>query len=114
MSAAYVINGRAYECPVQLAAQTLGGKWKMHIVWHLLQEPEIRFAELRRRILGGITEKMLISSLKELEADGLVARDAHPVVPPRVYYSLTSRGTSLAPIIRELAQFGKAYAAPPA
>jgi len=107
--ATYEIGGRAYECPVQLAAETLGGKWKLHIAWHLAQEPDLRFSELRRRILGGISEKMLITSLKDLEADGLITRTAFPEVPPRVSYALTPTGQELVPVLAAMSAFGKHY-----
>lgn len=107
----YSINGRTYGCPIQLTSDTMGGKWKMHIIWHLSQADAIRFGELKRRILGGITEKMLIQTLKELELDGLILRKAYPDIPPKVEYSLSPQGEKLLPVMDAMAMFGKNYRA---
>lgn len=107
----YRIADRTYECPVQLAAETVGGKWKLHIIWQLSQERELRFAELRRRILGDISEKVLTTALRDLERDGLITRHARPVVPPHVSYALSADGERLLPVLTAMASFGRTYAA---
>lgn len=104
----FAIANRQYECPVQLAAETLGGKWKLHIVWHLSHD-DLRFGELRRRILGNISEKVLIASLKDMQRDGLVERTDFATVPPKVVYSLTDQGTRLLPIVTAMGAFGRLY-----
>jgi len=81
----------------------------MHIIWHLSQSKVVRFGELKRLILGDITEKMLIQTLKELSSDGLIIRKAYPTVPPKVEYSLSSKGEELLPVMRAMAEFGKTY-----
>src|SRR5215468_6452304 len=84
---------KSYGCPVEAAVEVFGRKWKPVILWWLHQRTW-RFAELRRQ-MPGITEKMLTHQLRELEADGVVARRVYPTVPPKVEYSLTEYGESL-------------------
>jgi DNA-binding HxlR family transcriptional regulator len=75
------------------------------ILWWL-QQRTWRFAELRRQI-PGVTEKMLTQQLRELEADGIVARRVYPTVPPRVEYSLTEYGESLKRALRAICDWGR-------
>ncbi len=88
------------DCPARKVLSLLAEKWALLII-HALSERTYRTAELRRRI-GGISEKMLIQSLRRLEQHGLVARQSYPEVPPRVEYSLTPLGFSLSSVVREL------------
>src|SRR5215472_7773516 len=81
---------KVYNCPVEAAIDVIGGKWKPLILWWLHHRTH-RFAELRR-LMPGITEKMLTQQLRELEADGIVHRRIYPTVPPKVEYSLTDWG----------------------
>jgi len=92
-------------CPAEATIGVLGGRWKAHIVWLLLQGTH-RFGELRRR-LPGVTQKVLTQQLRELEADGVVNRKVFAEVPPRVEYSLTDRGRSLKPVIDAMCKWGK-------
>jgi DNA-binding HxlR family transcriptional regulator len=94
----------AVGCPVEVALDLVGGKWKGVIVYHLLQST-LRFNELRRR-LPTATQRMLTRQLRELEECGLVNREIFPQVPPRVDYSLTEEGRSLAPIILAMHDWG--------
>ncbi|ODJ48797.1 winged helix-turn-helix transcriptional regulator [Brochothrix thermosphacta] len=87
----------------------LSNKWKVLIIRELLIETQ-RFNALQRT-LGGITQKVLTSNLKEMEKSGLVNREVFPVTPPHVEYSLTSRGRSLEPILETMAVWGLAYMA---
>ena len=96
---------KTYNCPVEAAVDVFGGKWKALILWWL-QQRTWRFAELRRQ-LPGITEKMLTHQLRELEADGIVARRIYPTVPPKVEYSLTEYGQSLKRALREICDWGR-------
>ena len=84
----------------------LGGKWKCLILWHL-KAGSLRFGELRRG-LDGVTQKMLTQQLRQLEADGIVSREVHRVVPPRVDYTLTERGLSLLPIVDRMEEWSRA------
>lgn len=92
-------------CPVTRAVQAIGGKWKLHIVFHLMAG-KMRFSELQRAI-PGITQQMLTAQLRELETDGIVSRKVYPVVPPKVEYSLTELGLKLRTITDALAEWGQ-------
>jgi DNA-binding HxlR family transcriptional regulator len=99
------VRAKTYNCPVEAAVDVFGGKWKALILWWL-QDRTWRFAELRRQI-PGITEKMLTQQLRELEADGVVARRVYPTVPPKVEYSLTEYGWSLKRALRAICDWGQ-------
>jgi DNA-binding HxlR family transcriptional regulator len=87
-------------CPAERALAVIGGRWKVPIIWHLFPGCR-RFSELRRD-LPGITQKMLIQQLRELERDGIVLRRVYPQVPPKVEYSLTRTGKSLEPVVKAM------------
>lgn len=89
------------ECPVTYVMEKIGGYWKPIILFHLLSGNK-RYSDLRKSI-PAITEKMLIQHLKQLEADNLVLREAKPVVPPHVTYSLTKAGEALKPVLYAMA-----------
>ena len=82
------------------------GKHKMSILYCLMEYQPVRFNEMRR-YLGGVSDRTLSRSLKELEADGLVARREYPQIPPRVEYSLTERGASLMEVLDLLCVWGE-------
>jgi DNA-binding HxlR family transcriptional regulator len=92
-------------CPVTRAVGVIGGKWKLFIVYHLMGGT-CRFGELQRRI-PGITQQMLTSQLRELEADGIVSRKVYAQVPPKVEYSLTPLGCELEALTDRLADWGQ-------
>ena len=87
-------------CPSRVVLDHVTSKWGVLILVALSGET-LRWGELRRRALG-ISEKMLAQTLRTLERDGLVHRDAQPVIPPRVDYSLTPRGRELAALLLPL------------
>jgi DNA-binding HxlR family transcriptional regulator len=87
-------------CPARGVLEVLAEKWALLLI-HMLAGGPARTAELRRRI-GGISDKMLIQTLRRLERNGFVARRAYPEVPPRVEYSLTALGASLSDPITTL------------
>ena len=95
------------ECPVEMTLQLIGDKWKVLIIRDLLTGTK-RFSELMRSVTG-ITQKVLTSNLRSMEADGLVNRKVYPQVPPKVEYSLTETGLSLKPILDSMAQWGIEY-----
>ena len=78
---------------VQATLKVVGGKWKPPILY-LLSLKTMRFGQLKKNI-AGITQKMLTQELREMEADGLVARKVYAEIPPKVEYSLTAYGKSL-------------------
>jgi DNA-binding HxlR family transcriptional regulator len=86
---------------LECALKVLGGRWKMLILFHLFSAPVLRFSELRRAITG-VSHKMLIQQLRELEKDGVVDRTVYPEVPPRVEYALTKDGIALLPALQAL------------
>ena len=98
-----------FRCYFQLAMMVIGGKWKPKVLFHLGQNEAVRFGALRRAVYG-ISEKMLIQSLKELEKDGLVNRKVYRQVPPKVEYSLTEIGRSFVPVLNAMFDWGQSYA----
>lgn len=97
----------SYDCPVEAAVEVIGGKYKVIIIWNLIDKT-LRYCQLRKAIPKA-TPKMLSRQLKELESDGIVNRTLYPVVPPKTEYSLTEMGKTLAPIIIALCKWGEAY-----
>jgi len=98
------MKSHTYGCGLEAALDVVGGKWKVLILWHLVSNP-CRFGKLRR-LVAGISEKMLIQSLREMEGDGIVVRKDFQEVPPRVEYSLTRFGISLTEALRPLCEWG--------
>jgi DNA-binding HxlR family transcriptional regulator len=90
-------------CPSRLVLEHVTSRWGVLVLAALL-ERSYRFSELRRAI-GGVSEKMLAQTLQTLERDGFVHRDAKPVIPPRVDYSLTALGEEAARQVWELARW---------
>lgn len=86
----------------------IGGKYKMVILYWLYRNQIVRFNELQR-LIGGVSYKMLSSTLKELERDGLVLRTQYPEVPPRVDYRLSDDGVSLIPVLDAMCVRGNAH-----
>jgi len=96
-------------CPVEATLDLIDGKWKGVILFHLMAGA-VRFNELRRR-LGAITQRMLTRQLRELEESGLIVRTVYPQVPPKVEYTLSEDGRSLAPVIAALHDWGTGWLA---
>lgn len=94
-------------CSVERALSLIDGKWKIVVLYKLLQEGTLRFGALRR-LIPGVTQRMLTRQLRELEADGLIVRVVYAQVPPRVEYSLSARGRSLEPVLLALKHWGDA------
>ena len=97
---------RDFSCGLDVALAVIGGKWKPLILFHLGGGAR-RFGELRR-LVTGISEKMLIQHLKELEADRIVSRTDYREVPPRVDYATTAFGRTLANALMPLCAWGDA------
>ena len=87
--------------PVRNVLSRIGDKWSMLVLFTLETNKNQRFKELQRNI-PDISQKMLTTTLKMLEGDNLVHREAFPEIPPRVEYSLTDKGQSLLPLIDNL------------
>ncbi len=90
-------------CPVTYLMERIGGYWKPIILFNLLSGSK-RYSELRKSV-PSITEKVLIQQLKQLEADGLLIREARPVVPPYVVYSLSEAGWRLREVLVAMASW---------
>jgi DNA-binding HxlR family transcriptional regulator len=95
-----IIRNRTEACPIEELMDMLGGRWKVFILWELIQSPR-RSAELRRSI-PPITQKVFIEQLRDLENSGLVKRTIYPAVPPRVEYEATALGHSLREILKSM------------
>lgn len=96
-----------YGCPVQATINVLAGKWKVMILWHLGFGSK-RFAELKR-ILPGVSEKVLTSQLRQLQADRVVNRTSDGAAPARVDYRLTEAGERLIPEMERLCDWGSRH-----
>jgi DNA-binding HxlR family transcriptional regulator len=92
------------DCNLTYAVQLMGGRWKLLILMQLNSGTQ-RYGELKKKI-ANITERMLTLQLRELEADGLIARQVFAEVPPRVEYTLTDIGRELVPICDALHTWG--------
>ncbi|MEV0340999.1 helix-turn-helix domain-containing protein [Nocardia sp. NPDC050713] len=96
-------------CGMSVAIDVVGGKWKLHLMWVLGEQPQ-RFGEIRR-LLHGVSEKVLAENLRQMEASGVVHREVFPEIPPRVEYSLTPIGQELAVALRPLEEWGDKHRA---
>ena len=94
-------------CGVTATVEVIGGRWKPTILFQLKDQPR-RFNELRR-LVPGITQRMLTLQLRALEQDGIVSRTVHNSVPPQVEYSFTKKGWSLGPILDAMEEWGDAH-----
>jgi DNA-binding HxlR family transcriptional regulator len=93
------------DCPSRLVLEHVTSRWGVLVLAALL-ERSYRFSELRREV-AGVSEKMLAQTLQTLERDGFVHRDAKPVIPPRVDYSLTGLGKEAAEQVWALARWAE-------
>jgi len=111
-----VMSIKEYEGKIKLLTDTpfgytlsiIGGKWRLVILYWLIEHETVRYNELRR-LIGTITYKTLSAQLKEMEADGLIIRKEYPQVPPKVEYSLSEKGRSLYPIMEAMCDWGVQY-----
>ncbi|HAE94050.1 MAG: transcriptional regulator [Hyphomonas sp.] len=98
---------RPFICGLDAALRLIGGKWKPLILFFLARQP-MRYGELKRSI-DGVSDKMLIQQLKEMERHGIVSRTDHGEVPPRVDYALTDFGRGLSAAFVSLCEWGEAH-----
>ena len=98
-----------HSCPVRHTLDLIGGKWKLPII-SLLSRGTLRFTEIERA-LPGISARMLIKELKELESHALLTRTIFASVPLRVEYTLTDAGRSLGPLLRAMHEWGSQHMA---
>lgn len=97
----------AFTCGLDAALAVIGGKWKPLILFHLAHDTR-RYGDLKRAV-NGVSDKMLIQHLKELQADGVIQRVDYQTIPPKVEYSLTKFGVSLANSLAPLCEWGTAH-----
>ncbi|SBW05491.1 Transcriptional regulator [uncultured Dysgonomonas sp.] len=93
------------ECPLEIAVNTISGKWKIPIIWRM-NEGEKRPSEFLRGI-ANVDRRVLNQQLKEMEADGLIIKTSFKELPPRVEYRLTELGEKLVKVLWELNEWGK-------
>ncbi|WP_297420687.1 helix-turn-helix domain-containing protein [Clostridium sp.] len=92
--------------PFEYTLSVISGKWKLKIIYLLACAGTVRYGVLKKNV-EGITHKMLSSQLRELESQGIIFRKEYPQIPPKVEYSLTKKGESLIPIVRDICDWGK-------
>jgi DNA-binding HxlR family transcriptional regulator len=95
-------------CPVTATMKVLGGKWKPILINAIYFTAPARFGELKRSVVG-ITQSMLTQQLRELEEDGIISRKIYAEIPPKVEYTLTEFGLTLAPVILTMAKWGEEF-----
>ena len=100
----FLHNNKLYYNPVEFALDKIGGTWKMPLLWRL-RKKVMRYSELKRSI-PQISDKMLTTQLRDLEANGFIHRKVYAVVPPKVEYSITERGLRVIPIIETIRNYG--------
>lgn len=96
-----------YPCAVQATVDVAGGKWKPLIIYYLMSGTK-RFGELQR-LIGTVTQRSLTLQIRELESHGIVSREVFKEVPPRVEYTLTEFGRTLAPVLDAMKRWGEEY-----
>lgn len=102
-----VMKKKKYNISVEATLEVIGGKWKCVILCHLTHG-EKRTSELKR-LMPGITQKMLTQQLRELEEDGIINRIVYNQVPPKVVYELSEYGSSLRDILDTLCVWGERH-----
>lgn len=100
-----VVEGTSCRCAIRDVLDRIGDRWSLLVLLRL-EKGTLRFSDLRRAV-GDISQRMLSQTVRRLEEDGLVAREVHPTVPPRVDYSLTPLGRDLMVPLRLLVDWAK-------
>ncbi|MEC6748521.1 helix-turn-helix domain-containing protein [Marinilactibacillus sp. XAAS-LB27] len=100
---------KSFPTSKDLALSVVGGRWKISLIWALLNQPSLRLSELQKTF-PDINQRMLIRQLRELEEDQIIYRTIYPVVPPKVDYTLTDIGRSLEPVVSAICSWGDDYA----
>ena len=108
LSATKIENARFDNTGYSYTMSLIQGKYKMVILYCLMEYQPVRFNQMRR-YLGKVTDRTLSTNLKELEADGLIRRKEYPQIPPKVEYSLTPLGDSLMVVLDQLCTWGEEH-----
>jgi len=98
-----------FTCKKELTLSIISGKWKSAIVYYLGHQGTLRYGELKKYLDVSVSHRVLTKQLRELEQDGIIARETYPTVPPRVEYSITPLGLTLLPLIEQLLDWGEAH-----
>jgi DNA-binding HxlR family transcriptional regulator len=98
---------KAVGCPVEATLRVIGGQWKVMVLHYLMDGP-LRFGELQRA-LSGISARTLTKQLRELERDGVIHREVHRQIPPKVEYWLTPLGKRLKPALVAMHRWGEEF-----
>lgn len=104
----YIENANFEDTGFSYTLSLISGKYKMIILYCLMEYKTVRFNELQR-YLKKISDKTLSQNMKELERDGLVHKEIYPQIPPKVEYSLTERGESLMAVLDQLCEWGEKH-----
>ena len=99
---------RTYFTGKDLALSIIGGRWKIAIIWCLLQQSPLRLNEIEKK-LPDANQRMLIRQLRELEEDKIIIRYVYPVVPPKVEYELSEIGRLLEPVVTSICDWGDSF-----
>ena len=103
----FELNGKDFYCPMEVTLHILNDKWKMFIVYALLNGP-MRFKDICEKF-PTITQKTISQKLKELETSKMIDRTVYAQVPPKVEYSLTETGKNIGPMVKSMYDFGLLY-----
>ncbi|MCI2774055.1 winged helix-turn-helix transcriptional regulator [Staphylococcus petrasii] len=98
-------NNKEFHTSKDLALSVIGGKWKIPIIYHLLQSGVLRLSQFEK-LLPEINQRMLIRQLRELEEDKVIERIIYPVVPPKVEYKLSNIGKKLDKVVYAICDWG--------
>ena len=101
----FTFKEKSYNCSFELSLDMFSRKWNSLVLYHLSSGTK-RYSELQK-LIGGITQKMLTQTLRDLERFELIHREVYPVVPPKVEYSLTDNGQEILPILKMIHEFGE-------
>lgn len=101
-------NNKEFHTSKDLALSVIGGKWKIPIIYHLLQSGVLRLSQFEK-LLPEINQRMLIRQLRELEEDKVIERIIYPVVPPKVEYKLSNIGKKLDKVVYAICDWGDEF-----
>ncbi|MDV6378787.1 winged helix-turn-helix transcriptional regulator [Sporosarcina sp. GW1-11] len=101
---------KTYFTSKDLALSVIGGRWKIALIWCLLQKSPLRLSEIEKK-LPDANQRMLIRQLRELEEDKIITRFVYPVVPPKVEYQLSEIGLLLEPVVTSICDWGDQFSA---
>lgn len=102
------MSKKAVSCPLEKTLEIVGGRWKVLIIRELVFKKIVRFGELHRSLVG-ISQRILTKELRQLEKQKIVRRKVYREIPPKVEYSLTQTGLTLAPVLKTMSEWGRKF-----